>query len=276
MALPLFECWQKTDHAEMFNARLFYPTFCLDRVYENFNEFRLMKQHLAGQGAFSLLDIGCATGEISRYLRSFYPQMDYTGCDISKAAVETARKKYPGAKYLITGPQLDEVRNLKPDYVFSRDVILHQTDPFGFLKNVCSIAQKGVFLRLRTRDRGKTVLDTDHSCQLNYGLWAPYIVMNCDEIAGFLSGLKMCPRAHFLKHHMILGGLHSRFLPKDCYLEETGTAETAMFIEIKPGAGKTSVTTEQRKEGYEIPLYGKLIKRSIQYTVGPRSQRVWW
>ncbi|MBI4309036.1 MAG: hypothetical protein HY591_01760, partial [Candidatus Omnitrophica bacterium] len=73
-----FECWQKTKHVDVFDARLFYPTFCLNQVYENFNEFVLFKKRLAGAGPFKLLDIGCATGEISRYLRSFYPHMQYT------------------------------------------------------------------------------------------------------------------------------------------------------------------------------------------------------
>jgi hypothetical protein len=33
-----------------------------------------------------------------------------------------------------------------------------------------------------------------------------------------------------LRHHVVLGGQHGRFLPKPCYEPETGTAETTVFV----------------------------------------------
>ncbi|MBI4309000.1 MAG: hypothetical protein HY591_01570, partial [Candidatus Omnitrophica bacterium] len=200
----------------------------------------------------------------------------YTGCDISKTGIERARQKYPGAQFILTEPGLENIQHIRPDFILSRDVILHQTDPFEFLKKVCSIARNGVFLRLRTRDVGSTVLDVEQSCQLNYGLWAPYIIMNCDELVTFLCGLKLCSKIWLLKNYMVLGGYHGRYLPKDCYLEETGTAESGMFIEIEHGCSKPEVKIEERKEGFSVPLYARLVKRLIQYTKGLGSQRVWW
>lgn len=273
---PDFTCWQKKDHSEHFNTHLFYPTFGLGHIYGNTNEFLLLERYLPKSQPLTLSDIGCATGEISRYLLSRYPHIDYTGFDISESAISTARRKYPQRKYVLLMGPLEDLQSMKADYVFSRDVILHQKDPFGFLKKVCLLAQKGIFLRLRTRDQGATVLDVERSCQINYGMWAPYIVINCDEFVKFLSGLNICKRIVIIKNYMILGGVNNRFLPKECYLEETGTAETAVFIEIEKGCANPEVTIEARKEVYSPPLYLKAAKRLIQHTVGPKSSRVWW
>lgn len=274
--IPDFKCWQKSDHSEHFNTHLYYPTFGLDHIYGNTNEFLLLERYLPKAQRFTLSDIGCATGEISRYLHTRFPRIEYTGFDISESAISTARRKYPNRKYVLLNDPLEEMQTMKADYIFSRDVILHQKDPYGFLRKVCSLAQKGVFLRIRTRDKGSTVLDVEQSCQINYGMWAPYIVLNCDEFVRFLTGLNLCKQIVIIKNYMILGGVNNRFLPKECYLEETGTAETAVFIEIEKGCSQPQLTVEARKEPYAPPLYLKAIKRLIQHTVGPRSSHVWW
>lgn len=44
---------------------------------------------------FCLLDVGCATGEFIHYLRHLYPQLHYTGIDVSAPLVAAARKLNP-------------------------------------------------------------------------------------------------------------------------------------------------------------------------------------
>jgi hypothetical protein len=61
----------------------------------------------------------------------------------------------------------------------------------------------------------------------------PYIVLNLQEALDVIH--RTVPEAEVViyRHHMILGGQLNRFLPKDCYLEETGTAETAVGIFVQ-------------------------------------------
>lgn len=271
-----FECWQTAEHAATYDARIFYPTVYLKGVYQNFNEFILLDKYLPKDEPFKLLEIGCATGEIYRYLRHAYPKMEYIGCDISKSAIEKGKKKYPNANFMITDPELKEAKDVNPDYIFERDVVVHQTDPFAFLKQICLSAKKGVFFRLRTRDEGSTVLDMEKSCQMYHGLWAPFMMLNCDEVVSFLEDLNVCSKIVILKNYTILGGHHGRYLPKDCHLAETGTAESGVYIEIGRGSKRPEIIIERRDEKEKIPFVCKTLKRVIQHSFGPGSSRVWW
>ena len=136
--------------------------------------------------------------------------MEYRGCDISQVAIEAARKKYPRLDFVVTDIGLNKIEGFNPDFIFSRDVILHQEDPFKFLRRICDMAKKGVFLRLRTRDKGKTVLDSELSCQISYGEWIPYIIINCDELVSFLNGLNLFSKT---KYFSFLISLKSSALP---------------------------------------------------------------
>jgi len=271
-----FNSWQESDHAVIFDSRMFYPTFGLKQVYQNFNEFVLLHKYLPSEKRFTLVDIGCATGEISRYLRCARPNMDYIGCDISKTALERARTKYPKVKFIDIDIGLSALKKIAPDYIFSRDVVIHQEKPFDFLKLLCSFARRGVILRMRTRDKGKTVLDVENSCQLIYGHWAPFIIFNIDELIDYLISLKRCSKISILKNYIPLGGFNARYLPKDCYLEDTGTAESAMYIEINEGVEKPEVLIEQNQEDTSIPIYCRAFSRILRNTVGRKKSRVWW
>lgn len=270
------ESWQSNSHATLFDCQIYCPSFRLKKIY-NFNEFKLIDKFIPKDKKVRLLDIGCATGEVSRCFKYAYPNIDYIGCDISKVAIERAKIKYPKGKFFVTDSQLSQTRNIDPDYLFCRDVILHQQDPFDFLKLLCSIPKKGIILRLKTRDIGKTELDTEKSCQLNYGMWVPYIILNCDEIISHLASTRKVSKIVFVKNYMPLGGVNLRYLPKDCYLESTGTSETAMYIEFGAETEKPKVITECKKDMYPLLYIDHVLYKVIQtiHKLIPVA-RVWW
>ena len=123
MASP-HEAWNSHEHVEEFDAFRFIPTFALKGIYESFNEVGLLREVAKGMSAgFSILEVGCATGELYRYLSARYPRVTYTGCDISQPAIERARGKYPrGASFHLVDEQLDAVKEMGADIVFCRDV----------------------------------------------------------------------------------------------------------------------------------------------------------
>jgi len=88
--------------------------------------------------------------------------------------------------------------------------------------------------------------------------------------------LGLCSKIVILKNYTILGGQHNRYLPKDCYLPETGTAESGVYIEIDHSSKKPEVIIKRSEENHRIPFFYKILKRLIQHTVGSRSSRVWW
>jgi len=271
------EAWQSQEHPVFFDGRMHFPFFLLRKIYNNYNEFKLLNQVILKDEKCTLLDLGCATGELFRYFKHNFPNIDYAGCDISRPAIERAKIKYPQGEFFVIDHEMSQVRERKPDYVFNRDVVMHQPDPFEFLKLVCTIPQKGLFLRLRTRDQGKTELDIEKSCQKHYGGWVPYVVLNCDEIISLLKSLKICSKVVLWKNYMLLGGVNHRYLPKDCYLESTGTAETAMYIELSKDSQNLEVISKEVIDGNFVSLFDRAVYKIMKHSIGLRwKSRIWW
>lgn len=263
--MGLYDAWKSKAHVEHFDLWSRVPLFVLQDRYERFNEVQLLNAYLrASSSPCSLLEVGCATGEFYRYLKSRHPNMRYTGCDISEVAIKRANAKFQaaGAPFILTDESLGTVASIKPDVVFCRDVILHQPDPYVFLQRLYTMAGKLLILRLRTRDVGPTESDPQKSCQLNYGQWAPYMILNCKELLGALHQFSPLPSEIVLrKHYMVLGGHHLRYLPKDCYLDETKTAESALLVAKGSLESSVSVTESVAKEELRLHPVNRIIAR---------------
>jgi SAM-dependent methyltransferase len=229
--------WQDSEHARHLDARSTLPSRSLIRNYESFSDVLLLNERLEALRNPTVLEVGCATGEFYRYLRLKTPRASYAGLDISRPAVSRARKKYPQGQFFVSDPaqSLPEVlkaHRLNPQWqvVYSKDVMHHQTDPFGFLAQLLGICSGSLILRTRTRDKGPTLLDPEQSCQYHYQGWMPFIVLNLDELIGQIQRHAPGSEIRMVRNRTILGGKENRFLPKDCYLPETGTAETSVGV----------------------------------------------
>lgn len=255
----LREAWQEPIHADFFDARARHNLRLLRRVYENFNEFRLFlenKEYIRGR---HFVEIGCATGELYRYLRRYHPEFSYRGFDISRPAIERAAQKFPDGQFDVCQSDLSDViaAHLSPAVVWARDVVLHQPDPFDYLSRLLPISNEVTILRLRTRDTGATVRDAELSCQWHYNHWVPYIVLNVDEMIEAVCQAVPVKRMIILRSYVQLGGWHNRFLPKECYYPETRTAETAVYI-VRSEDARTDpeIVISMRKEPDNVyPLW---------------------
>lgn len=58
--------------------------------------------HFQGDHGPQLLDVGCGVGRLHPHLRADFP--DITGCDVSGASIERARRDHPFARYVISSP----------------------------------------------------------------------------------------------------------------------------------------------------------------------------
>lgn len=256
--------WQSPGHVRTYDARSAWPDRRLAAHYETFNDVLLLGKALARRPAARLVEVGCATGELCRYLHLKHPSTRYHGLDVSRVALERAREKYPQDRFLLHDPEAPLARTLHSaglsgpiEVVYSKDVVHHQPDPFGFLGQLLDLASDAAVVRLRTRDFGETVMDPELSCQYHYDGWMPYLVLNLQETIDFVR--RRLPQAEVIaqKNHMVLGGKENRYLPKECYLPQTGTAETAMAVLIEtdhPGCVRVEDKVDMR---FPLPWHAR-------------------
>src|SRR3989338_7271652 len=249
------QLWQKQEHVKTFDAWSRLTDRELKILFESFNEIRLLKDHYQDVKGSTFFEVGCATGELYRYLNQEFSSFHYCGFDVSEATILRAQEKYPGGKFFVSSSGLENILTQfeKPSIVFSRDVIHHQLKPYEFLNTLISLAKEALILRIRKLDKGESILDSEQSCQWHYGGWVPYMILNVDEVIGTILKKKKVKSIYILKHYQILGGKNGRFLPKSCYDPKTGMAETALFIQFSEVEEKPKIVIEARKDS--VPDY---------------------
>ena len=228
------EAWNDQTHAEHFDFMSAEPKFILKKHYESYGEGKLLKKWKPHNGRGGLYEVGCATGELYRYIHNYRRDLDYKGFDISEPAIERAKQKYPDGNFYKLVSGLDEIVNSfgQTEAVWCRDVVLHQKDPYLFLDKLIDLAKEALFVGLRTRDVGDTEFNTNISRQLHWDkYWVPYIVLNVNELIDRIEAHKDIKLLIIHRAYDVLGGHNHRFLPEELYFSSAGTAETALFIE---------------------------------------------
>ncbi len=261
--------WADKTHAKAFDYMCKVPKSFIKKHYECFNDGRFLsmfKNEIKGNRFY---EIGCATGELYRYISNYIKQFEYTGFDISKPAIERAKMKYSSANFHQIAPGFDEINQNfeRPDVVWCRDVVLHQEAPYEFLDNLIELSKEIVIVRLRTRDTGDTLMDSSKSCQLHWDKhWVPYIVVNIEELIRKISEHDDVKKIVIGRSYEVLGGNTLRVLPKELYFTDAGGAETALFIQ--KGArvnGEVEVNYMDKKDRQKFNLYYRVILRLISY-----------
>lgn len=222
------EGFKTDDHKNAFDVWNKMSKKQFKYIFSSFEENKFLLECLNSKRIFSILDYGCATGYLKRYLDLIGGgEINYTGLDLSKKSIEIAKKCYDTGNFF-TGTSTSQLTE-KYDLVYSRDVIVHQKEPWKLISELASKTKKNLILRLRTRDKGETVLDSEKSCQLQYNEhWLPYIVLNYEEFINHLRkiGFKFIKTNRSYK---VAGGQNSRYVEKSLYLKKTGTSETSIF-----------------------------------------------
>jgi SAM-dependent methyltransferase len=248
--------WDTNSHLQAFDLWNNKGDLEFDFVYGCFSEQSYLLESVQLLENPEVVDIGCATGTTYRFLHNKIKGsgFSYRGFDLSNPAIEKAKSLYPGVDFARSnGERLYELLGLKADIVFSRDTILHQEDPYDFLDQLIEITERFLVVRLRTRDHGETEFDVSKSCQMHYdNFWMPYIVLNIDELISYIKNKNNVKKVTINKSYEVLGGQNYRFLPKDLYLEEAGTAETSIMIELDAGEqkGKVEIIHDNKIQGH--------------------------
>ena len=249
--------WNTESHLRKFDHWNRKINLEFDFVYGCFSEQTYLLESVKLLENPEIFDIGCATGTTYRFLYNKIrgSGYSYTGLDLSKSTIERARSLYPGVNFLTSnGERLYEQLSLKADIVYSRDTILHQDSPYDFLDQLIEITERFLIIRLRTRDHGETEFDVSKSCQAYDNYWLPYIVLNIDELISYIKSKNNVIKVTINKSYDVLGGQHSRFLPKDLYFEKTGTAETSIMIELDAAKqkGEIEIVHDKKIQGNQL------------------------
>ena len=258
-----FQGWEDEEHVRIFDWFSYFPTPLFIKQFEYFNEVRLMKEYFGLQGSKdkTMFEVGCATGEVFRYLQKRGYNCDYLGFDISENAVNAAKRKFPNGNFHCVEENTRQIIQEygQADIVFSRDVIIHQTDVWGFLNALVELTKSTLIMRMKTRDVGVTCLDPELSCQAHYGkYWMPYVVINIDEFCQFLARYNQIKKITILKSYGILGGKNGRYLPKELYFPEAGTAETSVCIEKGERVGdKPEIVISAKTDKRKLSLFDR-------------------
>ena len=263
--------WSSNEHARVFDYMANNPNFLLKKHYELFNETRFLKHSDNEIKGDVFFEIGCATGELYRYLSNYLKRFKYHGFDVSKVAVDRAKEKYGERHFTTIVPgeagDVEIGKHGKPDVVFCRDVVIHQEHPYEFLDGLIQMANEAIFLRLRTRDQGATVFDPTQSCQLHWDKhWEPYIVLNIDEMINRIKKHRKVDKIIIGRRYEPLGGHNFRYLPKELYFTDAGSAETAVYIHKGEKERSDDVTVIYRDQPDGAMCYSSLDMLLIKLT----------
>lgn len=250
------DAWQKNEHSKVFGKaarkkdlkiwltkfQRYLPARCLNYLV-----------NVSGFKRISVLDVGCASGSFYAYLSSIatFGEWTYKGLDISKPAIEFAKKQYDQKLFnLIRGDE--ELSGKYADIVLSVDVLIHQVKPFEHLNRIINASNKFLVVKLRTRDKGETVLDPTISCQMQYGECVPWIVFKTNQLYEKILEFTQSPvKIICFKRYKIFKEENGRYLPKELYLENSKTALTTLIIE------KCEDDTKSHIEEYEYKSKSK-------------------
>ena len=121
--------------------------------YKNYKLWSIHKYISKGKD-FKVLDAGCSTGELVHFVHEFKKSSVY-GIDISKKAIEIARKRYP--KYNFKVGSVDDLpyKDDYFDYIICYDILEHVDNPRLVLDEFRRVLAPGghLIIEYETADR---------------------------------------------------------------------------------------------------------------------------
>ncbi len=89
----------------------------------------------------NILEIGCSTALLPKFMPEIFQNKEYTGVDLSNASLDVAKKNFVTGDYL-QGDFLKLSLDKKFDLILSLDVIDHVYDPDAFLEKIIKNTEK--------------------------------------------------------------------------------------------------------------------------------------
>ncbi|WP_223694617.1 class I SAM-dependent methyltransferase [Leifsonia poae] len=142
---------------------------------------RLLRPILAAAPESTILEVGCGGGYISEILRTWFPDIHYTGVDISGAMVELARRHYPSREFRVGSAYELTDADDSVDIVVDGVALLHMPGWKTSLEEYTRVARTSIVLH------GLTLTDeaeTTRFAKYAYGQPSLELVFNRGELLG--------------------------------------------------------------------------------------------
>lgn len=146
----------------------------------------------------TVLDVGCASGGFFNIMRTFEPNIEYTGIDLSEKALELARERYPEAKFVLTEGFDLPFEDNSFDIVHCTSVFNNEPNYQGMLKEMYRVSNRFVVIDIRLLKDLGTVRESVYNIQFDGAqveAKVPYVVNDADEVANFILQLEPKPKA---------------------------------------------------------------------------------
>jgi len=104
-----------------------------------------LAEHLPQDRSFTLLDIGCATGDGLEWLTGQFPRAALSGIDFSSVGIAKAKAKQSSVMYSIMDVSRERLQG-DWDYICLVEILEHLTDPYSVLDQAVSRARVAVFV----------------------------------------------------------------------------------------------------------------------------------
>ena len=147
---------------------------------EQFNLAREIS-HLDFSQCKSVLDAGCGSGLLGRYLQNKYPMISYSGCDQSLERIIYAKEHGPSHFNFFQADMYNEnFTEEKYDLIITRYVLHHLENPAKVLAN----------LKKRLNPNGRLIIVDVDGLMMNMGTENEYLLASLDKIKhGFMGSL---------------------------------------------------------------------------------------
>jgi SAM-dependent methyltransferase len=152
----------------------------LEKQSQN-EQFNLEKEisHFDLSSFKSVLDAGCGSGLLGRYLQKKYPDMSYSGCDQSQERIKYAKVHGPKHFNFFTADIYDDnFTSDKYDLIISRYVLHHLENPTLAITN----------LKKKLMPGGKIIIVDVDGLMLNIGTENIFILDCLDKIKNGFTG----------------------------------------------------------------------------------------
>jgi 2-polyprenyl-3-methyl-5-hydroxy-6-metoxy-1,4-benzoquinol methylase len=119
--------------------------------------YHVLCDYLPTDAEFSLLDVGCATGDGCEYLAAHFPKASLAGVDISPVGIQKARAKRSSVAYSVADVTQTPLTG-SWDFITIVETLEHITDAFAVVDNAVRCARRAVFISVPCEDCGSTAL----------------------------------------------------------------------------------------------------------------------
>ncbi|MEK9652322.1 MAG: class I SAM-dependent methyltransferase [Betaproteobacteria bacterium] len=113
-------------------------------------------------GFESVLDVGCALGSMSNVFEAIWPNIQYTGLDVSAEMINRAKKSFPQHRFITTNV-LDYRGTGINDFVFATGVCQHEPQFKEAIVKLIELAGKYVTFDCKIIHGHSSVIDVDKS-----------------------------------------------------------------------------------------------------------------